>query len=205
MAHGDIHGFALRSKPCDVRLDRHSSVGRARFEPPATSRCRTSSTLLTITTSTFPAATLCVWQDIPTFDASKMRHGQGAGLRAKPSIRGPSSPRRWTSSPRSARELPAAVALESIGTDEPVDFEPPAAVAPVDVPAMHEPLDAGPRPPWRCRPTKGMMLPSMPPWPPSTFIRLSPHVSTLDPPRGKVASLVPASSLALFWPRFSMV
>ena len=180
MTLDDVHRLALRSKPCDVRLDRHSSLGMLASRPTTTIRCRTSMHELPIATSTFPAATLCVWQDIPTFDASKMRHGQGAGLRAKPSIRGPSSPRRWTSSPRSARELPAAVALESIGTDrdrvrpprpsetgtdEPLDFEPPAAVAPVDVPAMHEPLDAGPRPPWRCRPTKGMMLPSMPPWP----------------------------------------
>ena len=85
------------------------------------------------------------------------------------------------------------MALESIGTDEPVDFEPPAAVATGQAPG-----DARAA---RC-------------WPPAA-VAMQAHegddasldaamalvhglvtsVATLDPPRGKVASLVPAIPL----------
>ena len=124
MAYVHIHDFALHSKPCDVRLDRHSSLLVVTFEAPVDDSCRTTSNHGThckvLVSKPF---FFVVWQDKPTAKGTKMPVRQGARPRARPG-------RRCCSSPV---DMPMAV--ETIETFDPLVASrtpwPPFTVEPV--------------------------------------------------------------------------
>ena len=168
-------------------------------------RC-TSSAVLTIETSSFPAATLCVWHDRHTFDESMLTStscAPSSSDRPKMLARRPSSPcRRELRAPRQAHGRPCRRDHRDRHPPWTSSFRPPGPTA--KLPALLVHLDEA-RDHFGRRGDAGLRGKDgahgdapRPPGPSVTFTAVLHELSRRDPPRGKVASLVPETSQTLF-------
>ena len=76
-------------KAFEVRLGKPPAAVALDIVAPVDVHGDARATMAPIETSCFPAATLCVWRDVPTFDASKMTSTSLSGARARSVRRGP--------------------------------------------------------------------------------------------------------------------